>query len=148
MDCSVEYIEMCRKAVEVQEVWKVKTGDYCTHPDGEWADTKGLVCGGIMGSVHVLRNMAGSSGASGFHYTNYEIFNQQDCVWLPRQDQLQDMIPNEPAWDYRFSKFSNWVDTELGMEVCNSVDSMEQLWLAFVMNELYQKKWNGKEWVI
>jgi len=25
--------------------------------------------------------------------------------------------------------------------------SMEQLWLAFVMKELYNKQWSGEEWV-
>ena len=33
-------------------------------------------------------------------------------------------------------------------ETCLEKDgnSMEQLWLAFVMHEKYGKKWDGKEW--
>jgi len=29
----------------------------------------------------------------------------------------------------------------------NDFTSMEQLWLAFVMNEKYNKVWNGKDWM-
>jgi len=69
------------------------------------------------------------------------------AVWLPRQDQLQGMLPNGVI---EFDLFR----TDLDEWAANSGDyftgywkSPEQAWLAFVMHELHGKKWDGKEWV-
>ena len=65
--------------------------------------------------------------------------------WLPRQDQLQEMIISFGHGHQNsgiligVSSFSYKYRYDNG--------SMEQLWLAFVMKEKYQKTWNGKEWV-
>jgi hypothetical protein len=70
--------------------------------------------------------------------------------WLPRQDQLQDMLPKEYVTvDAMFNDLNNWIfknddyleDTFYGNETA------EQLWLAFVMKEKWNKSWNGKEWI-
>jgi len=104
MDTSKEYIEMCRKATEIQELWDLVESD------------------------------------------KYSVFI--DFVWCPRQDQLQDMVFDEDdnlrVWCYEIYKFC---DSKLGQHY-REYGTMEQLWLAFVMWEKYQKKWDGKEWVV
>jgi len=64
-------------------------------------------------------------------------------VWLPRQDQLQDMITDRPMsgllLDFR--------DSALAFLWGDGLDSMEQLWVAFVMKEKYNKVWNGEGWI-
>ena len=87
----------------------------------------------------------------------YVWIRTSNCIWLPRQDQLQEMIKQPPI-------NKDWVDNPRACELIellvdfvdkkreNQVlthleDSMEQLWLAFVMHELYSLEWNGKEWV-
>lgn len=71
-------------------------------------------------------------------------------IRIPSQEDLQEMVKNrnkyvpallkgfyEFVWNpqeyYRLGTFADW--------------SMEQLWLAFVMKELYQNGWNGEDWV-
>ncbi len=59
-------------------------------------------------------------------------------IWLPRQDQLQEMLGGlEQIEDYPF----------FTLKGVAKIDSMEQLWLAFVMKEKYNKIWDGSEWV-
>jgi len=64
-------------------------------------------------------------------------------VWLPRQDQLQEMIKSISAFG-RLKRFYRFVYFE---ENRRHEWSMEQLWLAFVMKEKYEKVWDGTEWV-
>ena len=120
MDCSLEYIEMCRKADEIQSlkmIQKYIKGKSFYHPE---------------------------------HDRGMFLINS---VWLPRQDQLQDMVevvgaPNPPgAWTLNsvFTAFLNIKNTYSPIE--KSKMSMEQLWLAFVMSEKFNKKWDGKEWI-
>jgi hypothetical protein len=160
MDKSKEYILMCEKAEEIQEEWKPITGDVY---DGRSNITKG---------IHILKQP--------------ECLNRYkwDHIWLPRQDQLQDIYIN-----YRHEKYSEEIKKDYGENdgeylnkiyeakkmkrwVMNSLmhfkyfcespcpfseykdsanwkkyDTYEQLWLAFVMKEKYNKKWNGKEWI-
>ncbi len=70
------------------------------------------------------------------------------AIWLPRQDQLQEMVNsdgvnkyNPPAMLDRLLEFAREYD--VGFTVGSS---MEQLWLAFVMREKYNKTWSGEEW--
>ena len=77
-------------------------------------------------------------------------------IWLPLQHQLQEMVAKTKtycAWlldiERDFHKFANGKFEVYGVEhmpIC-AVESMEQLWLAFVMHEKYQKVWNGEDWV-
>ena len=72
-------------------------------------------------------------------YTGYN-----NCTWLPRQDQLQDMLNHHPfTWDY-FDKECvrmSWVPHE-GVST-----TKEQAGLMVVMFQKYHKTWNGKEWI-
>ena len=66
-------------------------------------------------------------------------------VWLPRQYQLQEMI---------IDKFKDWHNDTLGMclefhffiNYEYKAKSMEQLWLAFIMKEKFNKTWDRKDW--
>lgn len=77
-------------------------------------------------------------------YTSYK-----DAFWLPRQDQLQDML------DDVFSNREIVPLTAKLHDVCVHLiqkhnfrgRTMEQLWLAYIMHEKYGKTWNGQEWI-
>ena len=113
MDRSLQYVRQCEKATEIQE-------QKPENPQGEFIFTK-------------------EDGFAGQFCDDspFLIF-----VWLPRQDQLQEMMPNTPPWclakDFASRAYHLSGDTTM---------SMEQLWLAFVMYEKYKKRWNGEEWV-
>ncbi len=70
------------------------------------------------------------------------------AIWLPRQDQLQEMsqfsggLPNQ-LWNFNEFCFPDRWNFD---EYTSGFTSMEQLWLAFVMKEKYGKVWTGK-WV-
>jgi hypothetical protein len=123
MDTSEQYIKMCKKAVEIQKLWKPATGDFYG-----W-----VIC----------------------ESTGHEIWqdgnkiNVVADIWLPRQDQLQKilalnttnktlmLVDGQIREFYNFAMDWNFTKT----------NSMETLWLEFVMKELYNKTWNGKDWI-
>ena len=79
--------------------------------------------------------------------------------WLPRQDQLQEMVIESltaslhDGFEHRrlivlTGRFRDFVSHCFPEEPLYSerFDSMEQLWLAFVMKEKHGKVWNGSAW--
>ena len=121
MDKSDTYIIMCERATEIQEYWKQNP-----RTDDDW--------------VRSYKQP----------YTQ---------VWLPRQDQLQTMFKGTYDIENMLVVFNDW---RRGTRVADdfkfkepeitpqnrSTITMEQLWLKFVMYELFNKQWNPetKEW--
>ena len=114
MDVSSNYIKMCEKAVEIQEPWVIS----------------GRNIGDFYYNLHTHHRdiwKAHNKLASDFD------------IWLPRQDQLQEIYCAEYAFGLRwFYEFA----------IVNQIkfNSMEQIWLAFAMQEKYGKVWDGKDW--
>ena len=137
MDTSKEYIKMC-DCPEIQDKWD--------KADMKWGDfyyNDGLVLP-VMNILSIL-----------------DLRKEEKVVWLPRQDQLQCMVWIPAMSNYRNNQdlaraFSFWLDgnddishpryIEWG-DYTDSFASMEQLWLAFVMWELHNKKWDGEKWI-
>ena len=117
MDTSKEYIKMCRKAEEIQEIWDKISPIYNEKDFMIWD----------------------------------RLLTPKRLTWLPRQDQLQEMMLDEKEPDLDF-----WYWNEIMGEWANDgfpilyykikIASMEQLWLAFVMKEKYNKVWDGELW--
>ena len=114
VDVSSNYIKMCEKAVEIQEPWVIS----------------GRNIGDFYYNLHTHHRdiwKAHNKLASDFD------------IWLPRQDQLQEIYCTEYAFGLRwFYEFA----------IVNQIkfNSMEQIWLAFAMQEKYGKVWDGKDW--
>jgi len=120
MDTSETYIKMCEKAEEIQESYleKCKQG---------WLRTS---------AVGLLVNAIDYNGEV---FTSYGL----NVVWLPHQDQLQE-IYLEPYRDRLIvEEFYSWFEK---LPFSPQFTSMEQLWLAFVMKEKYNKVWDGEDW--
>jgi len=117
MDFSKKYIKMCEKAEEIQKEWLNRL----PHPaDFVWWAKKGVICTFIE---------------SGEGYK----------VWLPRQDQLQEMVRDRwGSWTGLLEEFGEYVKSKRWLD-----DTPEMYWLAFVMKELYNKIWDEEkeEWV-
>ncbi len=82
------------------------------------------------------------------YYPNARFADSKSTIFLPRQDQLQEMVKDryygQSPWSL-LSVFFHW-----SLEVYThdfGETSMEQLWLAFVMKEKFSKTWNGTEWI-
>ena len=152
MDTSKEYIKMCEKATEIQEIWQPKEWDYI------WSNVerdKGW-------EVWVLSGYETDSGYYGPGIDDdWGTKEERECgritTWLPRQDQLQDMWLNREtvdAWgtpveidqktDRVFWLFQKFTDSI--QERKYSAQTGEQLWLRYVMKEKYNKTWNGDDW--
>lgn len=155
MDDTPKYIEMCEKAVEIQKEWKPSEGDFIIRSD---ITQESL-------NVVILKQLR---DCKNFDRITVEAqVERNPLTWLPRQDQLQEMLEetlmgkrlrerNRFSWAYRehpegwmatciLWEFSQWEDKVKGYRL---FDSWEQLWLAFVMKEKYKKVWNEtkKEW--
>ena len=128
MDTSVEYIEMCEKAKEIQNMQE---------------NAVALLWDDIIEIKSIFKPLYRRSSQFGVR----QIIEREHFIWLPRQDQLQEMIKGLPINHVlRISKFVENLDDGSGKIL--EWDSMEQLWLAFVMKEKYGKTWNGKEWLV
>jgi hypothetical protein len=125
MDTSKEYVEMCREAEEIQERKHFIGGSFFVHfVTGKWQKPCVYTYGMML---------------------PYE--SGDYSVWLPRQDQLQEMIGNFP--DVLKKLYDEIWTGDHGMYLGDwgaKCTSMEQLWLAFVMKEKFNKTWNGEKW--
>lgn len=84
--------------------------------------------------------------------SSLKLFTSEEAVPIYRQDQLQEMITdNLHNMVHKFFNFCMNYDRNLEeykfYTDVKQFTSMEQLWLAFVMKEKYNKLWNGKEWI-
>jgi hypothetical protein len=127
MDTSETFIKQCEKAEEIQVLrpmnqrWEM--GDYVSEGYIRWT-----IAEGKMGRCF-------------------------SDIWLPRQDQLQEMVAFERDdmgyTDITFwllHKFWDFVEEHKPIHHKGETRSMEQLWLAFVYKEKYNKAWNGEQW--
>lgn len=64
----------------------------------------------------------------------------KDHLWLPRQDQIQDMLLKGLANVSKLVYFTQWLKTATYNP---HTYSMEMLWLMYYMEEVHNKKWNA-----
>ena len=88
MDTSKEYIKMCEKAKEIQEAWKPQESDvifsvaekgikYVSSNPHYWTNCD------LIKDYQIIKNPKGIKTVANVWY---------EVVWLPRQDQLQEMV--------------------------------------------------------
>lgn len=103
MDLSNDYIDMCRKAKEIQDQFDpLEVNNFIDSTFIEDAPTH----------------------------------NIYERIWLPRQDQLQNMAGDD-WFNYYF----------VLQRECKGFSSAEQAGLSIVMRRKYGKAWNGSEWI-
>jgi len=118
--------------------------------------------------IQVLAPKPTILGGNFWHYP--EGATGAPIVWLPRQDQLQEIYQsfrNENSHDDETAPldaiqiaqdFNEWLETFTKKEpyswLNNPTDirgwvqpSMERLWLVFLYKQKYNKVWNGEEWI-
>jgi hypothetical protein len=182
MDQSNKYLNMCKKAEEIQCTYIPSLGDRVHIKWKDNSSTGGLNCATIQDrpAYGVSYNFAWEkdnrkekwyiyNGGVGSQLIQHPDFEK--VIWLPRQDQLSDMmvknIKNEYLKDFGFDEimvmggdrfyevmsvlnFCVFVNDENYLKNCphdivncptNEFDSWEQIWLAFVMKIIYGKVW-------
>ena len=166
MDISDTFIKMCDKAEEIQgnlyepmgdnvirEIHpRLMVGDYVATWTEDWyivdENTKKKR---IISKVDILEYRNGDL------YIGDPYFSKDKKIWLPRQDQLQAMIGDKRVeLQITVKEFCDFIHSpkcyvwnEMIGKYLPRFHSMEQLWLAFVMNEKYGKVWSTskEEWV-
>jgi hypothetical protein len=140
MDISEDYRLMCEKCEDIQKLFKPEEHNFLYD--------------------YILRT---SAGEGRYKYKEYRIYNMSEkyrvnyhiphsqhiwgtgdgyewsCIWLPRQDQLQELIG-----------CIGGSHKEIMREFCDAeyFYSLEQKWLAFVMLKKFHKVWKGNDWVL
>ena len=119
MDVTEKYILMNKKADEVQKLLYQGVRLYGTP---FWYDNT------------LIRILAGEV----FYFADFNEV-KKETVWLPTQDQLQRIVKLDIApLVYNFCNFFLVRDIV-------GFDTLEQLWLDFVMRNKFDKKWNHKK---
>jgi len=134
MDTSETYIKQCEKAVEIQESWQALKHDLYVYREDD-----------LKFHIHMVRQDYIPQ-----YLTKYPVY-----VWLPRQDQLQEMSGQLPTETWLVLKLVQWAteysdhykDT-IYTQYARQFTSMEQLWLAFVMFDKYNKVWDEESWLM
>ena len=119
------YIKMCEGNKDLQKVWKPKQFDSYYNK--------------AMKRVFIL----GESNLVNISEKFIEMY-----AWLPTQERLQEMVSRN--WHDVFCNFLWWHsdDDKSSEEFESMFTSMNEVWLAFVMKEKYQKTWTGKKWEV
>jgi len=127
MDKSSAYIRMCESAKVVQEQWKPEFGDFYVSMSLGLTSPCQPIMSDLEKKVSYLKTIK--------------------AVWLSRQDQIQEMVIENYAtpWDLAIA-FSNVLMGD-NASYFEKFDSMEKLWLAFIMLEKYKRKWEKGGWV-
>ena len=131
MDKSKEYIKMC-DCPEIQEQWEIEIGD------DFWDDEEYQI---------VWYNGMESKEQIEGRIKVYK--SESQPKWLPRQDQIQEMMRKD--YENTLDMLCDFygvitVDQPTGFQRMFEV-SMEQLWLVFYIYKKHQKKWDGKKWI-
>ena len=132
-------IRMCKTAGEIQKLWRPQIGDYA-------------ICS--LGYIGILindekQNIKYPDGNECIAYVGVSLngkpWSSRKPIWLPTQSQLQSMITNKGYFRFSlielFYRFAN--------ANADKFDSMDEIWLAFVMKMLYNKVWDDEkdQWI-
>ena len=139
------YILQCEKAVEIQEEHQPDCGDYfkLAQPDGKIVILSEHPRPCIEKITWLVR--IAFPKCTGY---NLDYKYIKDAIWLPRQDRLQEMIRGiAPMFDTWIVQLKHIYDFAFSCEPSKAPLSWEQLLLAFLYKEKYNKVWSGTDWV-
>ena len=135
---------MCRRADEIRRFWKPELGDYFFGIPQDFAD--------LDFETGIYQFLDCEDDFYCVVPDNYDpvkkeftgIGEDDEAVFLPRQDNLQKMIDYELPYDL-IKDFSEWT-AQLDISMKERLQTMEQIWLAYVMWKNYSKIWTGNDW--
>lgn len=129
---------MCKRSKEIQAQWAPKAGDF-------YADMDSSVLCWVPGGAQSRSIKNGFGIESGKKVTRI-----YPLVWLPKLDQLIELsqIPGTGFREVSF-EFYEWVKRPYGTKqqpANRFFDTLEKLWLSFLMNRKYLKYWINEDW--
>lgn len=155
-----DYILMCEKAIEIQKLHKPAICDkyicdcgsckerldihYIHDYDMDKLNNRDLT--NVEPHYSALVRMADVATFVAFYHGRSE--EDLSYIWLPQQEDLQGMV--DIGENRRLYFFDRGLSVNNGQNnFLYKIDgnSMDQLWLAFVMKEKFNKTWDGAEWI-
>jgi hypothetical protein len=115
MDTSERYINMCRQAKELQEMWKPTQGDWFVL----YAEIETI--GDYSEDLHPI------------DYREEFPISKKNCVWLPRIDQWLQILSDK--------------NIIFGLSNYAQGDSVEITCTKLLYLNIYNKSWNGEDWI-
>ncbi len=79
---------------------------------------------------------------------HYKKSSKNQSIWLPRQDQLQEMVETNPV-----DRLNGWLEETFipnknhAHILVSRYNTYEKNWLVFVMKEKHNKTWDGNKWI-
>ncbi len=170
MDVSPEYIKMCEKATKIQELRQELISDILANKRfnaeqfiGDWFAFRDTRWKEGQWQIEVFHhdNDEGRDMLGEYHQFDTHDFPEMSfmIIWLPRQDELQEMIGDyetqlkylrRTTWNWWHDEDHEFNDSNIEIRLyLKQFTSMEQLWLAFVMHERFNKVWSSEreEWI-
>ena len=153
MDDTKVYIKQCSMCVDIQKLYDPSKPSFLwDHSLKESYDRSRYT----YKEYRILDIVPLADMPLGLHiFTSYDGY-EWSCIWLPRQDELQQMVKQESDknydWQVQLSQLDSFVTErsvhgESFSDYSCQFETWEQLWLAFVMHERYGRRWNGERWV-
>ncbi|PID28441.1 MAG: hypothetical protein CSB55_04600 [Candidatus Cloacimonadota bacterium] len=142
MDKSKEYLKKCAKAIELQNDWQPKNGDWFYGTKEDFDDDD------LPQDYYQFFDCEDDYYAVLPKYYNLkkkEFEDETDCVWLPSLEDMQGMLLYDTPLD-EIKDFADWV-AKLTISEQERFRTTHQLWLGFVMYKNHTMVWNGKDWV-
>lgn len=132
MDTSPEYINMCRKAKELQAVWEPSRGDWFLLYD----EIENI--GDYSEDLHPI------------DYREEFPISKKNCIWLPRIDQLIEIVMNgshlRDKTAHGITKVQNIYYGDGVFSIMGEHDTIEVAWLKIYMHSKF-KSWDGEDWI-
>jgi hypothetical protein len=143
---SEQYINMCRQAKEIQDLWLPQDYDIVQFYDDNKFEPRYII-------DLITPESRADSGAYGPYIDESSLHPKKiedegywnQLIWLPRQDQLQKLLGDD-AWNWFYFNYyfaEDYRNPELKFPY-----SSEEIGLMRLMQEVYNKKWSGQDWVI
>ena len=139
MDNTKIFILQCEKAVEIQAIKNIGKNPHI----GDYVFLKGWECSHIIIGLDEFYD--DETWKVKLNDSFYE--DAKELTWIPTQSDLQGMDDTDRGWLTLSEDFYIFCKDHYSMDDKYWLTSMEQLWLAFVMLEKYNKIWDGKNWI-
>ena len=132
------FIKMCEKAGEIQREWKPKIGDRIIQKN-------------------LKTDMVFYVNEKNIDYDYCTKYTKDEYIYLPTQEQLQKIGMTleslkgrvmKPFWEL-LDQFSYFLWDDETRKYASEFESLNELWLAFIIKEKYYKLWSiaGQRWV-
>lgn len=142
MDTSNEYVKMCEMAHELRETkfpaGHLTDGDFIAY---RVKSNGNEVVAAVIGEEDTMQLHADVCG------------DKVEYWWLPRQDQIQKNLLKTVLKEDKIPLFFLrqlyewlWIEYERNHDHGVVFDTMEKVWLAFLMDKKYGKKWIQEKW--